>query len=280
MALEGVDVSHNNGHVNWPRVRRAGISFAYIKATEGVTFTDPACSTNLAGCRAAGVAPGLYHFYHHDADVQQQAAHFLRVVGKPQLGDLPPALDVEAPGDGSGPLTFSASEVVRRLDQFVQAVERAIGRAPAIYTYPSAWKEITANSSDFATRCPLWIASYASSPSMVGGWAQYTFWQYSDHGTVDGIPTDVDRDRFDGDASELDGLRNRSLAIGGMALLNQDGNVRTAPGLGGHIIKALPSGSGVVIVDGPRVLKDRNWWKVDDGEGTVGWCSSKVLSTA
>jgi lysozyme len=280
MALEGVDVSHNNGRVNWTRVRRAGISFAYIKATEGVNFSDPACARNLAGCRAAGVAPGLYHFYHHDADAQQQAAHFLKAVGTPQPGDLPPALDVEAPGDGSGTITYAVSEVVRRLDQFVQAVERAIGRGPAIYTYPSAWKDITADSSVFATRCSLWIASYGSAPAIVGGWTQYTFWQYSDHGAVEGIPTDVDRDRFGGGAPELDALRNRSLAIGGMALLNQDGNVRTAPGLGGHIIKALTKGTGIVIVDGPRVVKDRDWWKVDDGEGTVGWSSSKLLSTA
>jgi lysozyme len=280
MALEGVDVSHNNRRVNWPRVRAAGISFAFIKATEGATFEDPACSTNLAGCRAAGVAPGLYHFYHHDSDALVQAAHFLRVLGTPKAGDLPPALDVEAPGDGSGTIGYPASEVVHRLSQFVQAVERAIGRAPAIYTYPSAWKEITADSTAFANRCPLWIASYANSPAMIGGWSHYTFWQYSDHGTVDGIPTDVDRDRFAGDASELDALRNRTLAVGGMALLNQDGNVRVEPGLGGRILKALTSGTGVVIVDGPRVVKDRDWWKVDDGEGTVGWCSSKVLSTA
>jgi lysozyme len=280
MALEGVDVSHNNGRVNWSRVRRAGISFAYIKATEGVTFADPACSTNLAGCRAAGVAPGLYHFYHHDADVQLQAAHFLRVVGKPQAGDLPPALDVEAPGDGSGSVAYPAADVVRRLGEFVQTVERAIGRAPAIYTYPSAWRELTANSSVFADTCPLWIASYATTPTLVGGWSDYTFWQYADHGAVDGIPTNVDRDRLHGDDSMLDALRDRSLAVGGMALLNQDGNVRTAPGLGGHVIKALTKGTGVVIVDGPRLVKDREWWKVDDGEGTVGWSSSKVLSTA
>src|SRR6185437_5896947 len=97
MSLEGIDVSHNNGRVAWSRVRAAGISFAYIKATEGVTFEDPACATNLAGCKKAGIAAGLYHFYRHDSDAQQQAAHFLRVLGTPPPGDLPPALDVEAP---------------------------------------------------------------------------------------------------------------------------------------------------------------------------------------
>jgi len=280
MSLEGIDVSHNNGRVAWSRVRAAGISFAYIKATEGVTFEDPACATNLAGCKKAGIAAGLYHFYRHDSDAQQQAAHFLRVLGTPPPGDLPPALDVEAPGDGSGPIMYSTAEVVGRLEQFVRAVERAVGRAPLIYTYPSAWQEITANSTLFADRCPLWIASYSEQPTMVGGWITYTVWQYDDNGVVDGVPTPVDRDRFAGDASALDALRLRSLMVGGLAVLTEDGNVRATPGLGGHIIKALKRGTGVVIVDGPRVVNARDWWKVDDGEGTVGWSSSKVLSPA
>ena len=280
MALEGIDVSHNNGRVSWSRVRAAGIAFAYIKATEGLTFEDPAYATNLAGCRRASIAPGAYHFYHHDSDAQQQATHFLRVLGVPQPGDLPPALDVEAPGDGSGAITYSASEVVIRLGRFVQAVERAIGRAPLIYTYPSAWNDITGNSSIFADRCPLWLASYSEEPMMVGGWADYTFWQYDDSGTIDGISTRVDRDRFAGDASAFEELRHRSLMVGGMALFSEDGNVRAAPGLGGRILRALKHGSGVVIVDGPRVVKARDWWKVDDGEGTVGWSSSTVLSPA
>jgi lysozyme len=280
MPLEGVDVSHNNGRVAWPRVRAAGTAFAYIKATEGVTFTDPACSRNLAESRAAGIAPGLYHFYHHDVDAQQQAAHFLKVLGTPKSGDLPPALDVEAPGDGSGPIAYSASEAERRLSLFVDTVERAIGRTPVIYTYPSAWKEITANWTRLAARCPLWIASYANAPTLVGGWTDYAVWQYTDQGEVDGIGTSVDRDRFGGDATAFEDLRVRGLVLAGLALLNQDGNVRAAPGLGGRVIKTLQSGTGVAIVDGPQVVKDRDWWKVDDGDGTVGWCSSKVLSPA
>jgi hypothetical protein len=167
--------------------------------------------------------------------------------------------------------------VVNRIGVFTQAVERALGRAPIIYTYPSAWVEMTGNSNAFATVCPLWIASYTASPKIPGGWSQYTVWQYTDRGHVDGIGTIVDRDRLSDGESELDALRTQALAVGGMALVTQDANVREAPGIATKVLAVLPDGTGVVIVDGPEMVKDRAWWKVDDGEGVVGWCSSKLL---
>jgi hypothetical protein len=55
--LEGVDVSHANGEIDWRRVKEAGIAFAMIKATEGSSFVDPRMLTNLTGCREAGIVP-------------------------------------------------------------------------------------------------------------------------------------------------------------------------------------------------------------------------------
>ena len=38
--LQGIDVSHYQGAVDWKKVKTAGIAFAYAKATEGNTYTD------------------------------------------------------------------------------------------------------------------------------------------------------------------------------------------------------------------------------------------------
>jgi glycosyl hydrolase family 25 len=38
--LRGVDVAEFQGDINWDRVRRAGIRFAGVKATEGEDFVD------------------------------------------------------------------------------------------------------------------------------------------------------------------------------------------------------------------------------------------------
>lgn len=278
--LEGVDVSHHEGQINWQKAKAAGLSFAMIKATQGTTFVDPMARTNLTACRAAGIVPGMYHFYRHDVDPAAQAAFFLHNTGPVLPGDLPPAVDVEEPTDGAGPVNYSQAEVVQRVRIFVQAVQAVIGRAPMIYTYPAAWQSLTGNSTAFAATNPLWIASYGKpTPQLPGGWKDYMLWQYTDNGTVSGIGT-VDRDRFNGAVLELSALQVASLVLGGEAVLNQDGNIRAAAGLSAPSIKVFPDGTQVKIVSGPQPANGRAWWQVDDGDGTVGWCSSLVLSPA
>ena len=206
--LEGVDVSHFEGVIDWEQVKEAGIAFAFIKATEGADLVDPMARKNAAGCRAVGIVPGVYHFYRHDVDPNAQADHFLNNLCAGEPGDLLPAIDVELPGDGAGPLGYPQSEVVCRVGEVVRTVQAAIGRAPMIYTYPYAWTELTGNSPAFACDCPLWIASYSvATPELARGWPDYAVWQYTDHGTVQGISGAVDRDRFNGDEARLDAFR-------------------------------------------------------------------------
>ena len=45
-AVQGIDVSHWQGTVNWTSVRNSGKVFALCKATEGTTYTDPTFATN------------------------------------------------------------------------------------------------------------------------------------------------------------------------------------------------------------------------------------------
>src|SRR4051812_1535161 len=60
----GIDVSHWDGTINWTSVRAAGKEFAFQKATEGTTYTDPTFTTNMNGGKNAGVLMGAYHFGH------------------------------------------------------------------------------------------------------------------------------------------------------------------------------------------------------------------------
>src|SRR5689334_17252237 len=54
-ALQGIDVSHWQGSINWNGVRSAGKRYAICKATEGLDYTDPTFATNYAGIRSAGL---------------------------------------------------------------------------------------------------------------------------------------------------------------------------------------------------------------------------------
>ena len=88
--------------IDWTPVRAAGIRFAFVKATQNTTFTDPQYAANVAAARAAGVRVGAYDFAdpsdgtaaHIKKNAVADATHFLSVA-QPQPVDLRPVLDVE-----------------------------------------------------------------------------------------------------------------------------------------------------------------------------------------
>ena len=77
--LQGIDVSHYQGTVDWGKVKSTGKVFAFAKATESTGSTDSQFATNWAAMKAAGVIRGAYHFFHADQDAAAQANHFLQV---------------------------------------------------------------------------------------------------------------------------------------------------------------------------------------------------------
>jgi lysozyme len=198
---QGIDVSHIQQTVDWNAVRQAGKVFAFIKATEGITYTDPKFATNWSGAKAAGLLRGAYHFYETNDDPTAQADNFLSAV-QLEPGDLPPVVDIERTKSGE-----SASQIVQDLQTWLDLVEQATGRVPIIYTSPGYWNSLA--TSAFG-RYPLWVAEYGvKSPKPVAGWAGWTFWQSSESGTVSGISGSVDLDVFQGTLAELAALAGR-----------------------------------------------------------------------
>lgn len=171
----GIDVSHNDGLIDWTQVAPAGISFAYAKATQGVTFTDNQFSANWQAMKDAGVLRGAYHFIGFPAgdsqdemvdNVHSQIDHFLNVIGTPQAGDLPPMLDLE---DGDSPAKWKALIASNRATALAVVAEAIsylatqLGNVvPVIYTgsfWTSELGDPTADQMPFSS-FPLWLAQY------------------------------------------------------------------------------------------------------------------------
>jgi len=203
--VQGIDVSHFQGIVNWQQVAQAGMAFAFAKATDGITYTDPDLATNWAGIQAAGLLRGAYHFFEPNDDATAQAQHFLTTV-KLVPGDLPPVLDVEITGGVSNEQIWSG------VSTWLQIVEQATGRQPILYTAPGFWN---AHQPDLTlTSYPLWLADYAIQPKLPTGWSSWLLWQHSQSGTVAGVTGSVDLDQFSGTLRQL-----HQLAHGGSAAL-------------------------------------------------------------
>lgn len=203
---DGIDVSHWQGSVDWAKVRSDGITFAFMKATEGTSYADPTLTTNWAGAQSAGVYRAAYHFARPSTaagSAANQARFFVSRAGVFQgVGDLPPVLDLEATG-GLGPAALKAWVAT-----WLSTVEQLTGRTPILYFSPSFWTDHVGNSTAF-TRYPLWIAHYTTgSPRVPGGWPTWTFWQRTSSGRVDGIGGRVDLNSFNGSEAQLATLAN------------------------------------------------------------------------
>jgi len=193
----GIDVYHGDGNINWPKV--AGdpqqITFAYLKATQGTSFEDPAFTTNCPAAYNAGLKVGAYHFYDVGQTGAAQATYFTNFI-QPFLGELilPPVLDFE-PTNLAGK---TAAEVETEVLAFLQTVAAITGTTPVIYTNYNSWVYVLGNPTSF-TQYDLWVADYSgkANPTLFGGWEDWAFWQYTDAGTVAGInnggSTDMDR---------------------------------------------------------------------------------------
>ncbi|HEY1814184.1 MAG TPA: GH25 family lysozyme [Kofleriaceae bacterium] len=199
--VNGIDVSEYDDAVDWPTAKAAGISFAFVRVSDGLDFPDTKFSTYWPGAQAAGVIRGAYQYFEPDQDPIQQADMLLSAMGSAMPTDLPPVLDLET-ADG-----LSTSAVVTAVQAWVGEVSAAIGRPPIIYAGLYSWPELTGGAD--MTTSPLWIAQYttAACPDIPDPWTSWLFWQHSDTGVVDGVTSSqLDLDVFSGTLDQLTGF--------------------------------------------------------------------------
>jgi len=201
----GVDVSNHNGPVDFKAVKNDGRAFAFVLATDGSSFTNNLFGSQYRGAGKAGLVRGAYHFARPGSSASEQANHFLKTIDYRNDGkSLPPTLDLE-PNEPGSPTCYGLNHKQMKawIKEFLGKVKKTTKRDAIIYTNPTFWKECTGNSKAFKGH-PLWIAEWGvGKPSKIGGWSDYTFWQYSTTGHVDGVNGNVDTDRFNGGVSKL-----------------------------------------------------------------------------
>ena len=95
--LEGIDVSHWEGRIDFFEVRRAGIRIVYIKASEGDRGVDPDFERNYREAQTAGLKIGFYHYLTARTveEGREQARHFARVIREKHY-EACPVMDFES----------------------------------------------------------------------------------------------------------------------------------------------------------------------------------------
>lgn len=160
-----IDVSNNNGRVDFAAARRAGAVGVYLKVTEGTGFVDGTYLANRVAAKKAGLLVGGYHFAHPADNPTAEAAFFLaHLVYEP--GDLIPMLDLER---------SAAPKPEGVVKPYAEAVAHAVkARHGHCGLYCGSYFIQAHNLADLGL--PRWIPSYGAKPKLYS----YVAWQFTD----------------------------------------------------------------------------------------------------
>ncbi|KAG8921627.1 hypothetical protein FRC02_012477, partial [Tulasnella sp. 418] len=199
---EGVDVSSHQGNVDWAALKSSGVSFAYVKATEGTSYKSSYFNQQYTGSYNAGMIRGAYHFaLPNTSSGATQANYFLNNGGgwSADGRTLPGALDIEYNPYGATCYGLSQSAMVAWIRDFSNTYQSKTGRYPTIYTTTDWWTTCTGNNPSFGATNALWIARYSSNVgTLPAGWSYHSFWQYTSTGPIVG-----DHNKWNGGSAGL-----------------------------------------------------------------------------
>lgn len=200
MTLRGIDVSSNQGTIDWSKAS-VGLDFAIARCVREVGTVDDQFAANIAGARKYNLVPGAYCFL-NEGTAAAQAQLSVDAI-KAQGVDMLVILDLET---GSGVLPS-----INDVRTWTAIVRNAFPAQPIlIYGSPGV---IDVRGS-LAGWGPWWRADYGTNPAGTwdaayaarggdaaavwtgdaSGWTGATIWQFSSKGVIPGIAGDVDLD--------------------------------------------------------------------------------------
>lgn len=200
---KGIDVSDNQGVINWGKVKAAGVQFAVLRSVRRSSKADYQFANNVAGCRANGIPFGVYKYtYATTEDAARTEAQQVIALLESISADKSTIVwwDVEDQ-DTLWKLGWAnLTAIISAAKAVIVSAGYRFGLYVGLYVYKENWFDFSAFAAD-----PLWVARYPSTaqkdlsynpaekykPSV--GRAIWG-WQYSSNGKVDGISGPVDLD--------------------------------------------------------------------------------------
>ena len=167
--LQGIDVSSYQSTAYPTR----GLSFVFIKVTEGLSYTNPKWVAQRTTARDAGLVTGFYHYPHIANSATAEADFFLSRINL-VAGDIL-CLDWEWYGQ-----SVSDQQARAYKDAFVAHIRsRAPGHRIVVYSDVSNWTGVDRDSN---AGDGLWIATAGRPAGQPGIRDQWAFHQYTDSG--------------------------------------------------------------------------------------------------
>ncbi len=177
-----IDVSEFQSDINWSQVRNAGLALGVIRIQDGENYIDVKHVKNLQGVLANKLNYAVYAFFRgvNEADSQAEARAFYQRVQNVVKGQQQPrfyALDIEAIENNNMRGTVSA--YISQLNDL-----GILNSQIVLYIANHLYQQLNLDTTKVGS---IWIPSYGTKPRY-----PYDLWQYTDKGTLAGIPTKVD----------------------------------------------------------------------------------------
>ena len=196
--LFGIDVSNNNGSVNWSSVHANGAQFAFAKATEGNYFQDSFFPGNMNNGKNAGLKMGAYHFARPDLNcVSTEANYYWNYAGGHILADgktIFPAIDFEV---------FNGHSCQPSYTDWFNTWSSDVQAKTSHFMHPILYASACSGMCDVTSACTLeaWVANYNGENLYTGGpWnictscnfkqpggTYWVWWQVTSTGSIGGV---------------------------------------------------------------------------------------------
>lgn len=205
MSKLGIDVSDNQGYINWEKVKAAGVQFVIMRSTRGSGNADKQLASNIAGCKRVGIPFDFYKYRYGTTEASTRAEAKKVIETLLSLG-IKPSKDTIIWDDAEDKTlkALSKEEFTRLSMVFREEVENTgfgYGLYMGVYDYN---REI--NGEKIKDDC--WLARYYNGynamsfgtvpderkrPTVKEG-SMLWGWQFSSSGQVPGINGNVDLD--------------------------------------------------------------------------------------
>ena len=183
----GIDVSSNNGTINWNAVKASGVEFAILRCGFGMNLQlqdDKQWEANVTGCETVGMPYGVYLYSYADSvsRARSEADHVLRLIAGHKLS-YPVYYDMEDPSVIRNTTPAQRGKIAKAFCDRI----RAAGYQVAIYADKNTFtNELTAKEFQSLGK---WVAHYNP---VCGYTGIYQMWQATNQGRVNGITGNVD----------------------------------------------------------------------------------------
>ena len=182
--LNGIDVSHYQGNINWKAVKEYGIDFAFIKCLQGKSRVDECFHTNMRNAIENDIPVGVY-VYSKAKTIEDAVAEAKRVIKECSQYKLtyPVVFDFESKHFEDMSLAMRG----KIIDSFCQTILSDGKYIPMLYS--SRYWLMHMIPAEVVKKYDIWLAEYTTGKPKYTG--DYKIWQYG-VGKVTGIIGDVD----------------------------------------------------------------------------------------